>query len=127
MILVDQPRLERLAEVCLALPEARREAMTDQHTAFKVRSRTFAYHLVDHHGDGRVALCCKAAPGGNQALVDAEPQRFFIPAYLGLRGWVGLDPHAAPVDWDELRGLVAESYRMVAPATLARRVEAAGR
>lgn len=115
-------RLDLLAEVCLSLPEAQRRELTDQHTAFTVRNRIFAYHLIDHHGDGRVALCCKAGPGENTALVAEDPGRWFMPAYIGPRGWVGLDLDAAPVDWGEVRALVAESYRRVAPKPLARQV-----
>jgi hypothetical protein len=116
-------RLERIAELASTLPEAQRAALTDQHTAFVVRKKTFAYHLVDHHGDGRVALCCKAAPGENTALIAGDPARYFLPPYVGPRGWVGLDLDAAPVDWDEIRELLTDSYRLVAPKTLVRRLD----
>lgn len=117
-------RLDRIAEVVRHLPEAERTPLTDQHTAFTVRKKTFAYHLIDHHGDGRVALCCKAPPGENTALIAGDPVRFFLPPYVGPRGWVGLDLDAAAMDWDEVRGLLTESYRLVAPKTLARRLDA---
>lgn len=115
---------DRLTELCLALPEAESAPAGDRHTAFSVRKRIFAYYLVDHHGDGRVALNCKVAAGENEAMIADDPVRWFMPAYLGARGWVGLDLDAAPVDWDAVRSLLTESYRLVAPKTLVRRLDA---
>jgi hypothetical protein len=113
---VEEPRA-RLAGICAALPEV--TGSGDQHTTFQVRGRTFAYYLDDHHGDGRVALCCKAAPGGNTALVASDPERFYLPTYVGPRGWVALRLDTGEVDWDEVAELVADSYRLVAPKRLA--------
>jgi phosphoribosylglycinamide formyltransferase-1 len=114
---------ERITALCLALPEATVAAAGDRHTAYSVRKRIFAYHLVDHHGDGRTALCAKVPTGENGELVADDPVRWFMPAYLGPRGWVALDLDAAAPDWDEIRTLVTTSYRQVAPKTLARLVE----
>ena len=111
--------LARLRTICLALPGAEATSQTGQHTAFEVRGKKFAYHLVDHHGDGRVALCCKAPPGMQDALVASDPARFFVPPYLGPRGWIGLDLDAAALDWGEIAALVTESYRLIAPKRLA--------
>ena len=105
-------RRERLRAICLALPEVSGRA-EDGHVAFMVRGKTFAYFLNNHHGDGRVALVCKAAAGAQGILVDAEPDRFFVPAYLGPRGWIGLRLEVG-VEWDEVAGFVAEAYRMTA-------------
>jgi hypothetical protein len=110
-------RFARLTKICLALPET--AASGDRHTAFLVRGKTFAYHLVDHHGDGRFALCFKATAGENVRLASADPVRFFIPPYIGPRGWLGLDLDAAGVDWNEIEAFVRESFRLVAPKRLA--------
>jgi hypothetical protein len=117
----EQRRFARLATICLGLPEA--TANGEQHTAFLVRGRTFAYHLVDHHGDGRFALCCKAPAGENARLAAAEPARFFVPPYIGPKGWLGLDLDFAGADWNEIEHLVRASYRLVAPKSLAARVD----
>ncbi len=114
--------LERLSAICLDLPEAKRE-VKDRHAAFRVRGRTFAYFLDDHHGDGIVGLNAKAAPGVAEALIDDEADRFYRPAYLGHRGWVGLRLDTATVDWDEVAGVVVESYRLCAPRALARSID----
>ncbi len=118
------PRFERISELCLALPEAESAPAGDRHAAFSVRRRIFAYHLVDHHGDGRVALCAKVPTGENTALVAEDPARWLMPAYLGPRGWVGLDLDVTPLDWDEVGSLLVGSYRLVAPKTLVRRLDA---
>jgi phosphoribosylglycinamide formyltransferase-1 len=114
----EDPRLTLVAEACLALPEAERSS-GGQHTAFKVRGKTFVYFLVDHHGDGRIALNFKAPPGENTRLAASEPGRFYIPAYVGPKGWVGLDLEAAEPNWPEIARFVADSYTLIAPQKLA--------
>ena len=111
------PPIDRLAAFCLTLPEARREG-SGPHAAFRVRTRTFAYYLDDHHGDGIVGVVVKAPDGLPATLVAAAPDRFYRPAYLGPRGWVGLRLDAA-VDWAAVDALVIDSYRLVAPKRLA--------
>jgi hypothetical protein len=118
---VEDPRLTRLREICAALPEAAGEQQ-GRHVGFAVRGRRFAWYLDDHHGDGRIALVCKAGPGMTEGLAAAEPARYFVPAYVGARGWVGLRLDVGEVDWDEVGGLLTESYRLVAPKRLVREV-----
>ena len=118
-------RLERLSEICLGLPEATRER-TGRHATFRVRNKTFAYYLDDHHGDGVVGLACKAAAGENETLVAADPERFYVPAYVGPRGWIGLRLDRDEVDWDEVAGLVVASYLLTAPKRLGATVTGEG-
>ena len=113
-------RRSRLAELCLSLPEANERG--GQHSRFDVRGRTFAYYLNDHHGDGIVALACKAGPGDNDLLVRLHPERFRMPEYLWHRGWVALRLDLPTIDWAEVSELVRNSYRLIAPKSLARRV-----
>jgi hypothetical protein len=115
------PRLERLGEICLALPEAER-VIHAPHAQFVVRRRTFAYFLDDHHGDGIVGLTCKAPGGQPQGLIEANPDRFYRASYLGSRGWVSLRLDVETVDWAEVEDLVTESYIQVAPKRLAAQV-----
>ncbi len=92
-----------------------------------MRDRTFAYYLDDHRGDeGITGVVCKVEIGENEALVEAAPDRFYIPAYLGHRGWVGLRLGRAGVNWEEVGSLVVRSYLMVAPKRLARGLLDAG-
>lgn len=115
--MTKERRRARLLQLGEALPEA--EIRDGRHIAFAVRGRTFAYYLDDHHGDGVVGLCCKAPAGEQEALLAEHPLRFYRPTYLGARGWVSLRLDLAEVDWDEVRELITESYRLVAPKRLA--------
>jgi hypothetical protein len=114
----EDRRLVRLTKICLALPEATRW-YNGQHAGFHVRKKTFAWFLNDHHGDGIVAVNCKVLRGDNTALTAAQPDRFYIPAYVGKKGWVGLRLDIGEIDWDEVAELVTGSYRLVAPKRLA--------
>ncbi len=117
----EDPRLARFTKICLALPETTRKMM-GRHAGFYVRKKTFAYYLDDHHGDGIVGINCKVLPGDNTALIAADPQRFYMPAYIGSKGWVGLRLDTGAIDWEEVAEMAAHSYRLVAPKTLAKLV-----
>lgn len=114
----EDSRLTRLSQICLALPETGRKVL-GPHAAFLVRKKIFTYFLNDHHGDGIVAVTGKVLPGDNQRLVAAQPKRFYLPAYIGPRGWVALRLDTGKIDWDEVAELVAGSYRLMAPKKLA--------
>jgi hypothetical protein len=94
------------------------------HLAFKVRKKIFAYYLFNHHGDGVISICCKGAPGEQGRLVEDDPKRFFVPAYLGPRGWVGVRLDLPRVNWSEIAYLVQTSYRMTAPRKLTAQLSA---
>jgi hypothetical protein len=81
------PRLARLTRISKTLPKVVRHRHA-RHAAFLVGKKTFAYFLDNHHGDGIVAVTCKVLPGDNAALVAAQPERFYLPAYIGPKGWV---------------------------------------
>ena len=115
--------LTRLTRICLALPEAERRDCGG-YAGFLVRKRTFAYFLNDHRGDGIVSVACKALPGDNTALAAAQPARFYLPAYIGPRGWIALRLDTGKADWDEVAELVRGSYRLISPTGL---VKLAGR
>ncbi len=118
---VAEAPLERLSEICSELPEAERE-LAGRHAGFRVRGKTFAWFLDDHHGDGIVAVSIKVAPGRNEELTAGDPERYFMPAYSGPRGWVALRLDTPSVDWDEVAGLVIESYMLIAPKRLGARL-----
>lgn len=111
--------LDRLRPICLALPEATETGGVGD-PAFKVRDKIFA---MQHHMGERPSLWCKAPPGVQPALVQSDPERYFVPPYVGHRGWIGvwLD---LPLDWDEIADLVERSYRMTAPKRLAAQLDA---
>jgi hypothetical protein len=118
---VAREGLERLTAICLALPEAERE-LEGRHATFRVKKKVFAYFLDNHHGDGIVGACVKGDKRANAKLVAAEPKRFFMPAYIGPRGYLGVRLDARRVDWTDLAERVAVAYAGAAPKTLAGRV-----
>ena len=111
--------IERVRAICLRLPEAV-EKPFGSHTApaFRVRDKFF----VMTSEDGASATM-KAPPGVQPILVGSDPERFFVPKYVGPKGWVGvrLDLRRAP-DWDELAEMIVESYCLTAPKRLAAQV-----
>jgi hypothetical protein len=117
--------LARLRAIVAALPETS-ERISHGAPTFWGGKKTFASFHVNHHGDGRVALWCKAAPGAQEALVDADPARFFVPPYVGPSGWLGVRLDR-DVDWGFVAGLLEEGWRMVAPKRAVDRLEAGAR
>ncbi len=120
--------LESLRALCLALPETTERLSHGEPTWFVRGKKTFVMYADHHHGD-RLAFWCAAPDGMQEALVTSDPERFFVPPYVGHRGWLGvyLDLPAAPPDWDQIAELVVESYRRVAPRGLAARLDAGER
>ena len=110
--------LVRLRKLCLALPDAHEVEAWGEPT-FRVRNKLFAMFAApnNHHGGGRPAVWCKAAPGNQSIMVRASPRRFFVPPYVGPSGWVGIWLDRNP-DWDEVADLLRDSYRLIAPKKL---------
>ena len=113
----------RLREICAALPEVTERLSHGAVTFFVRGRRTVCYPTDDHHGDGRLALTCPAPAGAQEETIGSDPERFFRPAYVGHRGWIGMRLDVDP-DWDEVAGVVEEAYRHVAPVTLVRHLDA---
>ncbi len=115
---------ERLREICARMPEVSERVSHGAVTFFARGKRTLCYLTDDHHGDGRLALICAAPPGVQYEVISSDPERFFRPAYVGHRGWIGLRLDIMP-DWNEVAAVIAESYRCVAPVTLVRQLDSA--
>ena len=113
--------LGRIRKICLGLPETSERLSHGAPTFFVRGKRPFVMVLTNHHGDGRFAIWCAAPDGMQRSLVEADPERFFVPPYVGHRGWLGLRLDRE-IHWDELTGIVEDAYAEVAPVTL---VEAA--
>ncbi|WP_280401819.1 MmcQ/YjbR family DNA-binding protein [Nocardia carnea] len=113
--------LSNLRRLCTALPETTERLSHGEPTWFIRGKKTFVTY-ADHHHDDRLSFWCAAPPGAQEALVTAEPERFFRPPYVGHRGWLGvyLD---VPVDWAEIAEIVTDAYRVVAPKTLVARLD----
>ena len=121
----EESRLRKVSAICMKLPEAERKLSGD-HADFRVRGKVFAYFLNNHHGDGIVAVCCKSQLGENVDRVSRDPSRFYLPAYIGARGWFGLRLDLAHIDWGEVTAIVKSSYRLAAPPKLVRGMDVDG-
>jgi hypothetical protein len=108
--------------VCLALPQTTERLSHGEPAWFIQGKKTFVTY-ANHHHDARLAFWCAAPDGAQDVLVDAAPERFFRPPYVGPRGWLGvyLD---VPVDWGEVAQIVDDAYRSVAPRRLLAELDA---
>lgn len=116
-------RRARLIELCKALPEIEFEVAGESHLAFRIRKRIFAYYLFDHHGDGMIAFTCKSSLSEQRRLVREDPDSFFVPPYLGSKGWIAIRLDLDEVDWDTVAELARRAYQDIAPRKLAALVE----
>ena len=120
----DRTPLDRVRDLCLALPEVTERLSHGAPTWFIRDKKTFVTHTVDHHGDGMVAIWCAAPDGMQAALVAGEPEHYFVPPYVGHRGWVGVHLNRG-LDWNEIAGAIEEAYCEVAPKSLVERARPA--
>jgi hypothetical protein len=116
-------RRARLIEICRSFPEVIVEPGGAGHFSFRIRKRIFAYYLFDHHGDGIIAFTCKSSLSEQRRLIKADPVSFFVPKYLGSKGWVAIRLDLDEVDWDTLTELARRAYQETAPRKLAALLE----
>lgn len=125
---IDPTIHRQMQEICLDFPEAI-EVEAFGAPSFEIRAGSPSGNnkkfVFMHAHEGRVDAWCKGAPGAQQAYVASEPERYYVPPYLGGRGWIGirLDPAIGP-DWPEVEAIVDGSYRLVAPKRMVARLEA---
>jgi len=117
------PRRNRLVKICESLPEVTSEVAGETHLAFRIRKRIFGYYLFDHHGDGVIGFTCKSSLSEQRRLLKDDPNSFFVPAYLGSKGWIAIRLDLDEVDWDTVTELARRAYQETAPRKLAVLVE----
>jgi hypothetical protein len=118
---VDDEPQQRLRRLCLALPETTERLSHGEPTWFVRDKKTFVSY-ADHHHDDRLAFWCAGPPGAAEALIAEDPATYFVPPYVGGRGWIGVRLDV-PVDWAVVAELVQDAYRMVAPRALVARLD----
>jgi hypothetical protein len=117
--------LAKLREICLALPETN-ERLSHGESAFFFRDkRSFLNTDMYHHGSDHYAIWVAAPLGAQDTLVRSDPQHYFVPPYVGYRGWVGATLDDDP-DWDELARIIADGYALVAAPKTKRASRGAG-
>jgi predicted DNA-binding protein (MmcQ/YjbR family) len=107
---IDPEVAARLQTICMAFPDAVEDWESVGRPVFKVRKKIFA---MQHGHQGRPSLWIKAPPGMQAPLVAAQPDRLFVPPYVGSKGWIGLWLDGEP-DWAAIADFIDESYRMTA-------------
>jgi len=114
--------LARLRAIGAELPEITERVSHGAPTLFIRGKRVLAHLFDDHHGSGALTVWCPAPPGVQSELVEQEPDRFFVPPYVGHKGWIGIRVDVDP-DWDEMAMMLEEAYRLVAPKTLIKQLD----
>ncbi|HRE00321.1 MAG TPA: MmcQ/YjbR family DNA-binding protein [Ilumatobacteraceae bacterium] len=109
--------LQHVRAAALALPQGTEKLSHGAPSFFIGDKKCFTMLHDDHHGDGRLAIWCPAPDGAQAEMVDEDPERFFVPPYVGWRGWLGVRLDVRP-DWDEVAAIVTDAYRCVAPKRL---------
>lgn len=112
---MNTDHLARVRRTCLALPEAT-EKLSHGEPTFFVRKRVFTMFAGNHHNDGRIAVWIPVPPGFQASLLEAAPQKFFYPPYVGKAGWIGV--HLDQIDDEELASHIRQAWRMIAPKKL---------
>lgn len=115
--------LDRLRALCLALPEVTERLSHGEPTWFVQGKRVFVT-FADHHHDDRVGFWCAAPDGAQGTVVEDDAERYFVPPYVGGRGWLGVRLDVPDVDWDRIEAIVEDAYRVVAPVLLVRGLDA---
>ena len=113
----SEPAIRRLREICLALPGAFEKEAWGECTFRVTGGSMFAMTDNHHHGAKHIAVWVKAPLEVQEILVGADPKRFFVPPYMGAKGWIGVRLDYK-VDWQELAGIVKDGYAMSAPKRL---------
>lgn len=107
---------DAVREVCLSFPESV-EVETHSLPNFRVRGKIFATYTINHHGDGRVALWLEAQSGAQNFYTEMEPEYYFVPPYVGPKGWLGVELNKG-LRWESIAARVREAYAKVAPSEL---------
>lgn len=113
-------RRQRLAAICEAYPETvATDRYANEHRSLEVAGKRFGYFLHDHFGDdGRSGAVLKAERGVQEALVEDDPDRFWVPAFVGRHGWIGIRLDLDEPDWDEIEEFVRDAWILTAPKRL---------
>jgi hypothetical protein len=112
---MSEQHLQRVRRICAALPETT-EKISHGEPTFFVRKKVYVMFANNHHNDGHLAVYVPAPPGIQEMLIEAEPQKFFKPPYVGVRGWVGIE---LPVVADaELAAHIRAAWQLIAPKKL---------
>jgi hypothetical protein len=116
-----ETELAKLRAIALKLPSAAEKISHGMPFFYIEKGKGFAQYWFEHHNDGRRAVMVKTSGLEEQAmLIEADPELYYRPAYIGASGWIAIRTDVAETDWDHIADRVAASWRNVAPAKLFR-------
>jgi len=119
MLTEVQSRVKGIVE---SFPEGTATLVLGLHLKLQVRGKPIGWFMEDHHGDGRLAINCKALPGMQLSMVQANSEVYHVSSYVGNKGWVGIWLDVPGVDWDEVRTLLYDAYLLAAPKSLLKKL-----
>ncbi len=111
---------DAVRRLCLSFPDTE-EVQAHGSPDFRVRGKTFATYTINHHGDGHVALWLRSPPGAQQLYTEMEPELYFVPPYVGPRGWLGVELNTG-ISWETVAKRTREAFEEVAPASLSQAI-----
>jgi hypothetical protein len=112
---MNEKQIQRVRKICSALPETM-EKLSHGEPTFFVKKKVFAMFSNNHHNDGHVAVLLPVPLGVQPKLIEASPEKFYYPAYVGCRGWVGIE--LKNVSDEELTFHLREAWQLIAPPKL---------
>ena len=118
-----EPRRSHFIKICESFPEVNVEP-ANEHLKISIRKKTLAYYSFDHHGDGIISLVCKSTLSEQRRLIRTDPETFFVPDYVGKKGWLGIRLDLTEVDWDVVTESLRRAYQDLAPKKLAVQADA---
>lgn len=115
-------RRARLVKILQSLPEVEIQQL-GEHLGIRLRKKSLAYYQFDHHGDGMISFVCRSTANEQRRLIQSDPETFFVPAYVGSRGWIGMRLDLDEVDWETLTEILKRGYQQIAPRKLAAAID----
>jgi hypothetical protein len=110
----SNPAIAKLREICLAFPDVFETEAWGECTFRVADGSMFAMTDNNHHDSGHLAVWVKAPAMVQEILVNSDPKRFFVPPYMGKKGWVGVRIDYK-VKWDQTAAILKDGYLMSAP------------
>lgn len=105
--------LDRVRASCLRFPQTEERLSHGEPTWFAGGKKVFVMY-ADRHHDDREGFWAAAPEGAQGQLVRDDPRRYFVPPYVGHRGWVGVYVDVPQPDWDRIEDIVEDAFRVVA-------------
>jgi hypothetical protein len=110
--MMSNQQLERVRRICSALPETT-ERLSHGEPTFFVKNKVFVMFANNHHDDGHIAVWLPVPSGFQASLIEADPETFFKPPYVGVRGWVGIE--LSRISDPDLTYHIEVAWELIAP------------